>query len=366
MLELEISYGRVSAKDLKVLVEKSKVLVGRLMGVASFQVSTSKEMGTKVDTVQLLVEEGKKHDKASEAFDKTVDRLSKLHNLMNEKEQGARTIVQLLPILKQSSERLRTACYGGLAGGIEWLEWTNTHRWSRAMDTDGLMKRKAAIDELRDALEEFRTVEHMKLLEPFRELFDPETGDFKDHPDSMSDADAFRLSTRSLFTSFVFVTNLISYSTTLIDFLQTLLEVEARSPKNKIQWPTALRKIARIAMSREKTSMNPLEIGTQDVDAETDSEDESDDEDLKKQQAKEQRRQKTEERRRKKYHVNPDAEPPRNGLQRFLRTIGLAWRWQSSPQGLFALKYSLVSIALWIPSIVQSSAYFTYVNRGLW
>lgn len=38
MLELEVSYGRVSAKDLKVLVEKSKVLVGRLMGIASFQV----------------------------------------------------------------------------------------------------------------------------------------------------------------------------------------------------------------------------------------------------------------------------------------------------------------------------------------
>lgn len=38
MLELEVSYGRVSARDLKLLVEKSKVLVGRLMGVASFQV----------------------------------------------------------------------------------------------------------------------------------------------------------------------------------------------------------------------------------------------------------------------------------------------------------------------------------------
>lgn len=39
MLELEVSYGRISAKDLKLLMEKSKVLVGRLIGVASFQVS---------------------------------------------------------------------------------------------------------------------------------------------------------------------------------------------------------------------------------------------------------------------------------------------------------------------------------------
>lgn len=39
MLELEVSYGRISAKDFKLLMEKSKVLVGRLLGVASFQVS---------------------------------------------------------------------------------------------------------------------------------------------------------------------------------------------------------------------------------------------------------------------------------------------------------------------------------------
>lgn len=39
MLELEVSYGRISAKDLKLLIEKSKVLTGRLLGIASFQAS---------------------------------------------------------------------------------------------------------------------------------------------------------------------------------------------------------------------------------------------------------------------------------------------------------------------------------------
>lgn len=395
MLELEVSYGRISAKDLKLLIEKSKVLVGRLMGIASFQVRNwlrtpaLSAYNGQCPYAQLIVGEAKKIEDSrgseSAAYDgKTVDRLYKMQNLITEKEQSSnRTVNRLLPILQQSSARLRTACHGGLQGGIEWLEWTNTHRWSRGNKAypegesiqEGLQKRRLAIEELRDALEEFRNVEHIKLLEPFRELFDPETGDFKEHPDNLSDADAFRLSSRSLFTSFVFVTNLISYSTTLIDFLQTLLEVEARSPKNKMQWPTALRKIAKIAMSRGGSTMNPLEIGTQDVDAESDRD--SDDEDDgasstrtlvedKQNKAKEQKRQKTEERRRKKYRVDPDAEQPRNGFQRGLRTIGVAWRWQSSPEGLFALKYSLVSIALWIPAICPSSAYFTYVNRGLW
>lgn len=307
-----------------------------------------------------------------------------MQNTITEKEQITnRTMDHLLPILQQSSERLRTACYKGLQGGIDWLDWTNTHRWYRGKKAypegetvqEGLQKRKAAIEELKDALDEFRNIEHIKLLEPFRGLFDPDTGDFKQHADRLSDTDAFQLSTRSLFTSFVFVTNLISYSTTLIDYLQTLLEVEARSPKNKIQLPTALRKIAKVAMSRKGSAINPLEIGTQDVDAESDIDSDDDDGSMstnrtlfeeKKSKAKELKRQRVEQRRRKKYRVDPDAELPRNGTQRFLRTIGMAWRWQSSPQGLFALKYSLVSIALWIPAICQSSAYFTYVNRGLW
>lgn len=40
MLSLEISYGRIGAKDLKALIEKSKMLCGRLLGIGSFQVST--------------------------------------------------------------------------------------------------------------------------------------------------------------------------------------------------------------------------------------------------------------------------------------------------------------------------------------
>jgi hypothetical protein len=40
MLSLEISYGRIGAKDLKTLIEKSKMLCGRLLGIGSFQVSS--------------------------------------------------------------------------------------------------------------------------------------------------------------------------------------------------------------------------------------------------------------------------------------------------------------------------------------
>jgi hypothetical protein len=262
--------------------------------------------------------------------------------------------------------------------GIDWLEWTNRHRWSRGIAAypsgetaqQGLDKHRANLEELRNALADFRQSDHLQLLEPFRDLFDAETGNFKNNADNMSDTDTFRLSTRSLFLTFVFVTNLVSYATTLVQFLEVLLEVEARSPRNQIQWPFQLNTAVKVATSRDGASVNPLEIGSDSVDEDDDDRSTTDSEDnhekTKKRQTKEEKRRKTEERRKRKYALDPDAERPRNALQRFLRTIGFAWAWQSSPEGLFALRYALVSIALWVPAICPSSVYFTYVNRGLW
>ena len=38
MLEMEVSRGRISAQDLKTLLNKSRALIGRMVGVSSFQV----------------------------------------------------------------------------------------------------------------------------------------------------------------------------------------------------------------------------------------------------------------------------------------------------------------------------------------
>lgn len=203
-------------------------------------------------------------------------------------------------------------------------------------------------------------------------MFDADTGNFVNDADHMSDTDTFRLSTRSLFLTFVFVTNLVSYATTLTDFLEVLVEVEARSPRNKIQWPFQLGSAVKVATSRDGTSVDPLEIGSDSGDNDDESESTTlapsslAAEKQKTKPTKDEKRRKTEERRRNKYALDPDAERPRNALQRCLRTIGFAWAWQSSPEGLFALKYALVSIALWIPAICPSSVYFTYIHRGLW
>jgi hypothetical protein len=39
------------------------------------------------------------------------------------------------------------------------------------------------------------------------------------------------------------------------------------------------------------------------------------------------------------------------------------WKGVSSAEGIFALKYALVSIALWAPAVAPTSAQFVYENR---
>lgn len=63
---------------------------------------------------------------------------------------------------------------------------------------------------------------------------------------------------------------------------------------------------------------------------------------------------------------DPDASDPHNGVQRFGRGLYRLWQGLTGVNGIFALKYGIVSIALWIPQVIESSAYFTYTNRGLW
>lgn len=302
-----------------------------------------------------------------------------MRSIKHEEERNGHALDQLLPILDETSSQLRSTCYDALANGIEWLDWVNSHRWRRGAkaypkDSDaatGLSLRRENIANLKAALANFRENEHPKLLEPFRNLFDPSTGELltgKDAEDRNLSAARHGMSTRSLFLCFVFSTNLVSYATSLIEFLETLAEIEQRNPSNRFQLPTALGSLFKVAAS-PSARLNPLEMGNDEAELDdheevavsslsssTTVQDKTDD--------KEKRSRKHHQRR--EYPRDPDAEAPRNGVQRFSRRIRTFWGWQTSPQGLFALKYSLVSIALWIPAICPSSAYFTYSNRGIW
>ncbi len=302
-----------------------------------------------------------------------------LRSMKEEEERNGHALKTLLPILEETSNQLRSTCHDALAGGIEWVDWSNSHRWRRGTKVypkgstaeSGLAQRQRTIADLKAALENFRAHKHQKLLAPFRNLFDPSTGELLSDKDAEGkDMVSARsgLSTRSLFLCLVFSTNLVSYATALISLLETLADVEQRNPVNHFQLPTAIGNLFKVATSTS-ARINPLEMGDDEVELDDREEMEStssssssvvaDKKELQEKPVKKHRKH-------REYPRDPDADRPRNGLQRFSRRIRTFWGWQTSPQGLFALKYSLVSIALWIPAICPSSAYFVYTNRGLW
>lgn len=63
---------------------------------------------------------------------------------------------------------------------------------------------------------------------------------------------------------------------------------------------------------------------------------------------------------------NPDALPPTTAFGRAFKTLGSILRFFKSPEGIFGLRHAIVSVALWVPSVIPSSAWFYYGNRGLW
>jgi len=63
---------------------------------------------------------------------------------------------------------------------------------------------------------------------------------------------------------------------------------------------------------------------------------------------------------------NPDAFPPRTAVGRFFYKVGAFFRWFKTPEAIMAMRHAIVSVALWVPSVCHSSAWFYHDNKGIW
>jgi hypothetical protein len=382
LLEMEVSRGRLGAKDLKALIVKSRGLLGRMLGLVSFQIIVTKQNQQNHDPTHSDSKStsGPSEEKHSDHHDHL--RRQRYEEFMSQKEtERGHSLADLLPILNSSSLRLREACTKGLGDFTDFVDFSNTHRWSKKYPegeksaADGLEKRRANLNALRDALTAYRKEDHLEVLQKFKGLFDEETGDYNPNHPSLHAMEKHRpsLSMRQLYTCFVFSTGLTSYATALVDFLQVALEMEANSPKNRTQWPTALMKLGHVALSKDEDgNTNPVELGSDvsnsdqpGVIASRSSSRSADSEDgsIEKEHAKAKKRDERQAKKDHLYRPDLDALPPRNGLQKFARILSRISGGFTSPEGLFALKAALVSVALWIPSVVENSAWFAYSNR---
>ncbi|KIR38735.1 hypothetical protein I307_02819 [Cryptococcus deuterogattii 99/473] len=362
MLQLEITRGQIGPKDLEKVIAKLKAMCGTLYGVTSFAIIIHEQNTSEKD----WQENPMPHP--------TVG-AQKHWERLEEYNHPSRSLDALVPILNESSTDLRQASTKALKDISQWLSLVNHTRWKKVpADAPPLSQREENLENVKRALEAFRASKQFDVLEPYREFFDPITGEIK--PEAL---ESYRYLTRDLFRVYVLTSNLINFTLSLVTFLSLLLDIEKANPKSKIQLPNKFAKMLLKNASDKSGGGNPLDMGLKDTDGideasgrtseatEDDVDDDDDDESVttttveKKKDTK-----KKKEKKKRVYAKDPDAGDPRNALQRLGRHIYTLWKGLTGNSGIFALKYALVSIALFVPAVCENSAQFYYENRGLW
>lgn len=268
-----------------------------------------------------------------------------METLNKEKDQG-QSFHDLQPLLESTTASLRESCDRSLHEVRAILSHWNDTRWfrrSNTVDPTGQQACAARIDvlsRLTEEIEMFRFTRRAEMLKPFEKHFDVHTGALLD---STGHDIPNEFSAASVFLCLSYTTDLIGYAEALRDLLDRIVQAESQSPRNKLQLPTKFVKNAASVLTQEEGSRMAFETDAM-VSPDQLAADQTD--------------------RRRRY--DPDADTSRNGIYSFTRALSNAWRWQTSPDGLFVLRYAVVSMLLWLPSVLESSAWFSYSNKILW
>ncbi|KAJ7612695.1 hypothetical protein FB45DRAFT_939576 [Roridomyces roridus] len=366
LIDLEISVGRLGPGDLKRLAPEIRGLGFRANGLLAF---TRAVLQSNIDDEAAAEHLADLNNGGSVSSTHVDSRFARRRARVVEREtRHGHDLDTLVPILAEASAPLRTAAASALAALRAWFlgcnagRWTGLFRIGGAAAKEGAKKRSEALREaqekLEGALQEFRAVERARLVKPFERFFDPATGRLlAPHRESEREAETFAV--RSLFICFMFADTLDVFAVRLLRVLALIVDLDGRREGVRVWFPTGFGKIWRKATSRTPGVADSQPVGMGFVEDPTKFENEGAGGSLD-EEVEDGEEEKTQRPR------NPDALPPKTSLGRFLVALGGSLRWFKSPEGIFALRHAVVSLALWVPSVVPRTAGFYYANKGLW
>ncbi|KAJ7132494.1 hypothetical protein C8R44DRAFT_978049 [Mycena epipterygia] len=251
----------------------------------------------------------------------------------------------VLPLLSAATRPLRTATIAALAAVRAHVVHVNRTRWRR--DPAGDVACREALDAagviLGDAVREFNEKGRMQLLAPFLPLLDAAAASAEGVNGVINGDKAEDLPLRSLFIAYVFVANLVAVAEAVLVLLGAVQGIEAKRPRARLWAPTGLRGVWKIVTARgdkadgafgEDTSMVVEDMRHAEQD--------------------------------KEYRRDPDSRPPTNAVQKMMHFVHRFYLWTKTAEAVFTFKYVFISIALWLPSVIRSSAHFYYVQKGIW
>ncbi|KAF5376953.1 hypothetical protein D9615_007250 [Tricholomella constricta] len=373
--DLEISVGRLGPADLRRISRELKSLMFRVAGLHAFLIFVNKSNAEQTAlTTAATSNSGNSTAKAASASvppsGGAWDRYTVLqHQIRARESKYGHDFDSLMPLLASSSADLRSACDAALLSIKDWIRDCNSWRWAgffkKHNKIEGDKRQQVLVERLETlqmALERYREVERLGLIKPFEGFFDPVTGlKLKSEgPNEKHTTEMF--AARSLYICFVYSYALDAFAERLSKFLAIAVDLDARRPKPRLWAPSGFGKLGRKLMSRREVDRHvvPLAIGTSnDPTSFENRSEESDDEDEEEAEVLEIPKEKS-------ARKNPDALPPTTAFGRFFLLLGNVFRFFKSPEGIFGLRHAIVSLALWIPSVCSSSAWFYYGNRGLW
>ncbi|KAI0266395.1 hypothetical protein BC834DRAFT_969434 [Gloeopeniophorella convolvens] len=323
-INAEFSWGRWNGDDAKQLEEPLMIVISRMNGLISF----IKYVGRGAYTAQTQDAElaEVKTPRAPAATDTFLVQQMYKRNETGELEHSLR-LEDLLPRLREATSELRLAASGGFAAIRDFLVFVNTTRWSWSSTADTLADQErsldSAIDRLRTSLAEFKSTGRLQLIEPFESHLGK-----KDAP------------LRGMYVCYVFSATIVIVSEAILATMESVRETAHKRRKNRLWAPKGLRQLAH-ALFVEKSidgdaraygDNQPLEEVAPEGDDET------------------------------KYRNRP----PTNAVQRIMSGLHAMYQWTGTPEALFVFRYVFVSIALWVPAVVKSTAHFYYVQKGIW
>lgn len=281
------------------------------------------------------------------------------------------TLKDLLPILVEVTSRPLKAVDGCLETVSGWLD-ESVHRKRSYNHKEWLQRMEKSYNELEMAREAFLHVDRLKLIEPYKDLFKNET-----HL-SFESQTLFRRASRPLFICLVFCSNLDSLCEETLGAYTSIIELAKKRSKNKIWFPTGLRKIGKLIKSKKpvtnSSQVHTFDVHDEDLHDEEDHDDDLDDDDHDKDQVNSSNTKIEDEESQpllfnnagRSKRCDPDAIPSNSAFYRFAKVIANSYHFLTSEGSIFGLRFAIVSFAMWIPAVVPNSAYFVYYNRGLW
>ncbi|KAJ7328509.1 hypothetical protein DFH08DRAFT_884074 [Mycena albidolilacea] len=371
LIGLEFSVGRLGPGDLQRLAPEMRAVGLRGSGLLAFQAAV-----TDANREDARADAATSHDHVREQKEGNFNpaahsRFAKRRALVRAREaRHGHDLDALVPILAEASAPLRKAAEDGMNALREWFQGCNERRWRSFFGGKTgqaeLDERQRVLCEARDALgtmlREWRKEGggRVRLIKPFERFFDKETGRLLEGVGKgLDDEEMFAV--RSLFICFVFCDTLDAFAARVHRVLTLVADLDLRRPTPRLWWPPGFGKVGRMMFSREPPSADqqPLAMGTASDPTKFESESETDvgGETVVGGEGKEED---------KFPRRNPDARPPTSALGRFSVALGGALRFFKTPEGIFALRHAVVSLALWIPAVVPRTAWFYYANKGLW